>query len=129
MKGYRDLIASEIVLLSVPLMRLVGQPIEILDNGYNGYLLKELPGHTIEVHRMIVNWRLARLPKRPLPVADRYWCYASLEFGTLVAATLAGLAWDGGDDTEPEGWVKNGQTGEFRQRAEYPASWGSLVVP
>lgn len=32
----------------------------------------------------------------------------------MLTAVLAAADWDGGDDTEPVGWNKNGRTGEWR---------------
>jgi hypothetical protein len=50
---------------------------------------------------------------------DRHWCFAGTSFTTLLRAVQAAAEWDGGDDTDPFGWNKNGQTGEWRE----PESW------
>lgn len=64
--------------------------------------------------RQIYNWRIARTPK-DLPWSyDRFWCFAGTSWVTLVRAVRAAAEWDGLDSTDPEGWNKNGQTGEWR---------------
>jgi hypothetical protein len=72
--------------------------------------------HYIDVLRMLYNWRLVTTPVNWPTTLDRGWCY----FGHGVdehgnertmstafrAAVLAGLAWDGGDSSEPAGYDK-----------------------
>lgn len=70
--------------------------------------------HHINLMAMLYNWRLCRTPTaRPLTY-DRWWCYQGLGEATFARAALAAFAWDGSDNTEPAGWNKNGQTGEWR---------------
>jgi hypothetical protein len=80
-----------------------------------GYRVKETETHYIEVVRMIYNWRLATTPKHSPMTYERGWCYAGTGPVSFTAAVLAAMAWDGADGTEPEGWNKNIQTGEWRE--------------
>lgn len=68
--------------------------------------------HYIDVLPMIVNTRIAWTPKADPSGYDRHWCYAGSNLETLLNTIAIALAWDGAADTEPEGWIKNGQTGE-----------------
>jgi hypothetical protein len=81
-----------------------------------GFRVKETATHQVDVLRMIFNWRIARTPKDRPWAYDRHWCYAGTSWVTLVMAVQAAAEWDGADGTEPEGWSKNGQTGEWRER-------------
>jgi hypothetical protein len=80
-----------------------------------GFRVKETETHLIAVVRMLFNWRVARTPKADLMTYDRGWCYAGTGPASFIAAVLAAMAWDGADETEPEGWNKNVQTGEWRE--------------
>ena len=80
-----------------------------------GYRVKETETHYIEVVRMIFNWRLATTPKHSPMTYDRGWCYAGTGLRSFMAAVLAAMAWDGADGSEPDGWNKNIQTGEWRE--------------
>jgi len=80
-----------------------------------GYRIKETATHYIDIVRMLFNWRLCLTPKASPLTYDRSWCYAGTSDQSFMAAALAALAWDGADDTEPEGWNKNNQTGEWRE--------------
>jgi hypothetical protein len=77
-----------------------------------GWIVKETPTHIIEVHRMLVNFRIVRIPKGRPWEFDRGYCYAGTGPVSFMTAALAALAWDGGDDADPEGWIKNVMTGE-----------------
>lgn len=81
-----------------------------------GVLVKETPTHLICVKPMLFNWRLhtVRKPRDEYPSSERHWCYTGLGVQAFTNAYVAALAWDGSDDTEPPGWNKNGQTGEWR---------------
>lgn len=80
-----------------------------------GFRVKEAGAHQIDVLRMIWSWRIVRTPKASPETYDRHWCYAGTSWVTLVTAVQAALEWDGADGTEPAGWNKNGQTGEWRE--------------
>lgn len=71
-----------------------------------GYRVKTTEYGVIEVYKMLVNWRITRTPLNDPTTYDRGWCYAGTGQATMVAAVLAAWAWDGADNTEPEGWVK-----------------------
>ena len=71
--------------------------------------------HHIDVLAMAFNYRIALTPiDRPYEY-DRHWCYAGHDRTTLLRTFLAALAWDGDPNTEPDGWNKSGQTGEWRE--------------
>jgi hypothetical protein len=76
-----------------------------------GFHVKDLPnGMCVDVMRMLVNWRVVRTDVRlhnglHLSI-DRGWCYEGTGFETFVLAVGEALAWDGADDTEPQGWSK-----------------------
>jgi hypothetical protein len=88
----------------------VGEPIE------GGWRIKTSDDgrHYIDVMWMLYNYRVATTPVALPFVFDRFWCYAGRTEADLQRAVLAAWAWDGADDTEPVGWNKNGQTGEWR---------------
>lgn len=71
--------------------------------------------HYIDIMVMIPNYRIATTPVDDPWFMDRHWCYAGRSLQTLVRAVGAAMAWDGAEDTEPEGWNKNGQTQEWRE--------------
>lgn len=77
--------------------------------------------HYIDVLVMLYNYRIVRTPKDRPATYDRYWCYAGNTQHDLLCAVAAAYAWDGADNTEPEGWNKNGQTKEWRDPANTPA--------
>lgn len=70
--------------------------------------------HYIDVFCMIFNYRIATTPIQMPYLIDRHWCYAGKSSDVFVRCVLAALAWDGAEGTEPVGWNKNGQTGEWR---------------
>lgn len=72
-----------------------------------GYHVKALPdGLCVDVMRMIFNWRIVRSDDQHHIGYDRGWCYRGTGTSTLRLAVSQALAWDGADDTEPEGWIK-----------------------
>lgn len=76
-----------------------------------GYHVKDLPdGKCVDVLRMIFNWRVVRtnlkLDDGTHASLDRGWCYQGTGLESFLRAVGEALAWDGADDTEPEGWVK-----------------------
>lgn len=79
-----------------------------------GWRVKSTDTHHLDVMVMAFNYRLVTTCRTMPMVYDRYWCYAGRSPAVLLAAVAAAFAWDGSDDTEPEGWSKNGQTQEWR---------------
>jgi len=100
--------------LAATLSELTGTKVTVTDGGFR---VKETPTHWVDVVRMIYNWRVARTPKDAPMTYDRHWCFAGTGWKSLVVAVLAATEWDGGDATDPPGWNKNGQTGEWREPA------------
>lgn len=84
---------------------------------FGGFRLRETETHFIDVMRMLVNWRVTTTYKDTLWECDRHWCFAGTGAVALLRAAHAVAEWDGADDTEPAGWNKNGQTGEWRPEA------------
>lgn len=82
-----------------------------------GYRVKETPTHYIDVMRMLFSWRIVTSRKDSPGWPERGWCYNGTGYPALIAACLAANAWDGADGTEPVGWNKNVQTGEWREPA------------
>lgn len=87
---------------------------------FGGFRLKETETHYIDAMRMLVNWRVTTTYKDTPYEYDRHWCFAGTGAVTLFRVVLAVAEWDGAGDTEPDGWVKNGQTGEWRPDANGP---------
>lgn len=83
-------------------------------NERDGVYTKETETHYIDVIPMLFNWRVATTRKGRC-YYERHWCYQGRGMRSFAAAVLAVDAWDGSDDTEPPGWNKNGQTGEWRE--------------
>jgi hypothetical protein len=81
---------------------------------YGGFRLRTIETHFIDVTLMLVNWRVIETRRDFPAVFDRYWCFGGTGLATLLRAARAVADWDCAADTEPEGWVKNGQTGELR---------------
>jgi hypothetical protein len=95
---------------------ITGNEISPVDGGFR---IKETDAHYVDVLRMLVNWRVVTIPKDSPMTYDRHWCYGGTGFATLLKAVLSVEEWDGSDDTEPAGWIKNGQTGEWRPEAAH----------
>jgi hypothetical protein len=89
-----------------------GMGLEHIDGGWR---VKTAGTHYLDVMRQIWNWRLVTTPLDDPLGYDRGWCYAGTGPASFLAAVLAAMAWDGADGTEPEGWNKNVQTGEWRE--------------
>lgn len=103
--------------MSAPELPTMSVRVQVIEEpGAVRYRVKETSTHYIEVIPMLVNWRLhtVRKDEGPMAWSERYWCYSGRDERTYVTAVLAAYAWDGADDTEPEGWNKNGQTQEWR---------------
>lgn len=89
--------------------------IEVLPHDI-GYRIKTTEGRHIEVHFMLFG---------DLHIVETYddlsigrgWCYGEPEtpwpehLSTVLAAAMM---WDGGEDTEPEGWISQVGTGRRR---------------
>lgn len=71
-----------------------------------GWRVKETPTHFIDVLEMIWNYRIVTTPKSCELVWDRGWCYQGKDFAAFMTVVLAAQAWDGSDETEPEGYFK-----------------------
>jgi hypothetical protein len=84
-----------------------------------GWRIKENPAgtHYVDVLHMLFNFRIVLTPKDDPSFYVRHWCYSGNNFPSLMRTIAAAIAWDGGLDTEPDGWNKSGQTGERRQPA------------
>lgn len=79
-----------------------------------GWRVKSTERYHLDVMIMFYNYRLVTTYRDEPGLYDRYWCYAGRTPDVLLAAVAAAFAWDGSDGTEPTGWAKNGQTGEWR---------------
>ncbi len=87
---------------------------DIIPQEDGSFRVKETATHYIDVVPMIYNWRLCRTPKDRPMTYDRGWCYRGTGLSTFLKAIGEAMAWDGADDTEPAGWIKNALTGEHR---------------
>lgn len=87
------------------------------DGRVGGWLVKTTETHLVHVLPMVFSYRVATTPVDIPYVYDRHWCYVGLGPLSFTAAVLAAHAWDGADTTEPVGWNKNGQSGEWREPA------------
>lgn len=74
--------------------------------------------HWIDVLAMLYNYRIALTPKARPYEYEGHWCYAGKTRADLWRTVLAAAEWDGELGTEPAGWNKNGQTGEWRRPTE-----------
>ena len=89
--------------------KVFGLPMRVIEGGL---LVKTVNGRDICVMRMMYNWRLVR----NLPGGDEYdraWCYYGTGADALMRAVAAAAAWDGADDSEPEGWDKDAIAGRY----------------
>lgn len=77
--------------------------------------------HYIDIMVMMFNYRITTTRVDIPAVYDRFWCYVGKDQQTLLRTMAAAMAWSGENGTEPEGWDKNGQTGEFRHPEEVKA--------
>lgn len=78
---------------------------------YGGFHLKELgQNRCVHVMRMLVNWRLAESLgpcDHMFSTYGMYWCYQGSGLGTFLLTVGQALAWDGTEETLPQGWIKN----------------------
>ncbi len=98
------------------LSQLLGHDVTALDpddphsTGYRGFRVAETETCYVDVLAMLVNWRVASVPKGRLhPVADRYWCYAGTGRLALGQAAIAAWHWYGDPAAEPFGYARSGQ--------------------
>lgn len=73
--------------------------------------------HWVDVLAMLYNYRIALTPKAAPFLIETYWCYAGKSRADLMRTVAAAMEWDGAVGTDPVGWNKNGQTGEWRSPA------------
>lgn len=73
------------------------------------FRVKTVGDYHIEVISMAFNWRVhtVLVDGFPWTWSARFWCYQGRGRDSFLAAVLAAQAWDGGNDTEPAGWVKS----------------------
>lgn len=81
------------------------------DLGDRRWRVAETDTHFIEVVPMLFTWRVHTLRRAETAAgyvgwSERYWCYPAGPAG-WAAALLAVAAWDGGDGTEPAGFVRS----------------------
>jgi hypothetical protein len=78
------------------------------------FVVKETPTHNIVVQtRLIFSFRISRQPKDSPMTYDRNWCYYGKGLFNFLRTIEAAAKWDGADDTDPEGWDKNANTGKY----------------
>lgn len=92
---------------------LLMQPID------GGLRIKHIGPYYVDVLTMLFTYRLVATPVDCPFVYDRFYCYAGENRAEVfMTAALAAMAWDPTDGSEPAGWNKNGQTGEWRAPAD-----------
>jgi hypothetical protein len=65
----------------------------------------------------LFNFRIVLTPTDDATCYVRHWCYSGNDTTAFIVVMLAAYAWDGSLNSEPLGWNKNGQTGEWRAPA------------
>jgi hypothetical protein len=68
----------------------------------------------IDILAMAFNFRIVTTPVDHPSEYTRFWCYTGTTEMDFVRTVLAASIWNGAQDTEPEGWDKNGQTKVYR---------------
>ena len=68
--------------------------------------VNETATHYIDILEMIFNWRIVTTPKSCPLVWDRGWCYQGKDLAAFLTVVAMAQAWDGSDETEPEGYFK-----------------------
>jgi hypothetical protein len=63
---------------------------------------------------MIHNSRVVLTPKHDPTGYDRFWCYTGNTLTDVLRVISLVVTWNDDVDSEPPGWNKNGQTGEWR---------------
>jgi len=108
---------EEEVTVAEALSKLYGVP--ITKQGAE-FIIKETPTHVISVHETTFSWRVCRAKRGDTTGYDRQYCFYGTDLITyqkrlsdFLRTIQAAVEWDGSDDTHPEGWDKNAQTGEY----------------
>ena len=107
---------AELPKLAAQLSTLHDTPIVPCEDGIVGFRVGETPTHWIEVHEMLFNFRLVRIPKAHPLTIDGGWCYYGTRAVSLLRAISAAVAWDGVG--RPAGWDKDAFTGEYATARE-----------
>lgn len=101
---------------TMPMIDLVG--VEVLPGV--GWRVKTTPGGHVEVWRMAFG-NLRIVEHYGNCDLGRGWCYAQGDhppFEHLLRVIAAAIAWDGGENTEPDGWIKEVTTGRRRPNGD-----------
>lgn len=81
---------------------------------YGGWRIKQVGPYFVDVLVVLFNIRVVATPVSAPLTISRHFCYAGKSPQTLASAVLAAIMWDPTDGSEPAGWNKTGQTGEWR---------------
>lgn len=98
--------------IAVMLSTISETEVTLIDGGFR---IREVDGYYIDVIRMMVNWWVTETYKDTPWEYGRWWCFAGADITALIRVVQVVAEWDCTADTEPSGWVKNGQTGELRK--------------
>lgn len=79
---------------------------ELIVRTENGFRLQETETFTVEVWRMLFNWRLVVLPRHQQIETTHGYCYFGTGLESLARAVAAGLQWADPMNTAPEGFDK-----------------------
>jgi hypothetical protein len=72
----------------------------------NGFRLQETEEYTVEVWKMLYNWRLVVMPPRQQIETTHGYCYFGTDLEALARAVAAGLTWADPLRTPPSGFDK-----------------------
>jgi hypothetical protein len=72
----------------------------------NGFRLQETEEFTVEVWKMLYNWRLVVMPPRQQIETTHGYCYFGTDLEVLARAVAAGLEWSDPLRTAPRGFDK-----------------------
>jgi hypothetical protein len=72
----------------------------------NGYRLQETETFTVEVWKMLFNWRLVVMPPHQQVETTHGYCYFGTNLESLARAVAAGLQWTDPMNTAPVGFDK-----------------------
>lgn len=93
------------------------------------FRVKEVLGYYLDIAPQLANYRLVTTPIENESGWERGWCYVGKGRASFMAAVLAATLWDGSDDSEPLGWNKSLQTGEFREAGSSQSWQAGRAVP